>query len=581
MPEMYGTQYLCPEFDSDSDSSLDLTVEQDTMLERSKFEDINTTLSSSSVPEGSSHHTRGRNRRHFRVDRNFGRNFSPEESPPILRTVVRSPAEYIQAYISDELLQKLSTETQKKCLVETGTPCAATGISIRKFIGMNFIMAILKFPRISMYWSESTKIPMVANSMPRDNFYKIRKLLNAQDDDMVSSAMKKEDRLWQIRPFLNMIKFSFDNLPRPANVAVYEMMVPFSGRTTLRQYVPKMQKQQGLKIFVMATADGIVLDYEFYQGKDALIHAVERTGLDIAKYKNLSIGEAAILRFVKSVTVGTSFYFNQYFTTTRLLEILTAEGMGGTGTIKRNNIPKECRLESDRIMNDLPRGTAKIKVRDDGAYAIVVWKDNKPMYLASNQHGIEPADICRRWSKKKQRYLQVVRPNIIKQYSSYMRGVYLLDQLMSYYRSDARCCSFAVRTMLHMLDLTCINAWNEYRQDCRQCGRKSMDSMNFKLKIAESLITTDTTPVQSIDHQLPHASEGEHERPQQTLSGNPILDQVMTGPPHLPSVLSSHSSRRQCRRCKTRTRFSCTTCNVFLCISPLRNCFVLFHTPQA
>lgn len=574
IPELCSSQYLCPEFDSDSDSnsSLTLTTEQD--MKSDRRHDVSITPVSPCVTEGSAHNTRGRNRRFFRADTHFEQSFSPKETP-LPRTVVLTPSEYIQAYISDDLIQKLSIETQKNSL---GTSCIPTDICIRKFIGMSFIMAILKLPRINMYWSESTRIPMIANSVSRDNFINIRKLLKPQDN-MAPSALKKQDRFWQIRPFLNSMKSCFDVLPRPAHVTVYEMIVPFKGRTSLKMYVPKMQKQQGIKMFVLASADGIVLDFEFYQGRDELIHAVEKTGLDISRYKKLSIGEAAILRFVKSVAVGTSFYFSQYFTTTRLLEILTDEGMGATGTIKRNNIPNECRLEPDRTINKLPRGTAKIKVRYDGAYAVVVWKDNKPLYLVSNQHGIEPTDICQRWSKKSQRYLQVVRPNIIKQYSSHMKGVYLLDQLMSHYKSGFRSHSLAVRIMFHMLDLACVSAWNEYRQDCRQSCQKPMDSMNFKLKIGESLIKGADTQTQSNDHQLAQVSEVE-ERPHKKQRGNPIPDQMMMGAAHLPVVPPAHSARRQCRRCRTRTRFSCTACNEFLCINPSRNCFALFHISQ-
>lgn len=44
-----------------------------------------------------------------------------------------------------------------------------------------------------------------------------------------------------------------------------------------------------------------------------------RTGLDIASYENLlvSVGEVALLRFIKYGPLGTSFYIVRFFTTPR------------------------------------------------------------------------------------------------------------------------------------------------------------------------------------------------------------------------------------------------------------------------
>ncbi|XP_037794515.1 uncharacterized protein LOC119589928 isoform X2 [Penaeus monodon] len=48
---------------------------------------------------------------------------------------------------------------------------------------------------------------------------------------------------------------------------------------------------------------------------------------------------------------------------------------------------------------------------------------------------------------------------------------------------------------------------------------------------------------------------------------------------HMPQVLQRYAGRQRCRYpgCTQRTRFSCKTCKVFLCISADRECYSLFH----
>lgn len=89
-------------------------------------------------------------------------------------------------------------------------------------------------------------------------------------------------------------------MPRPACVAVDEIIVPFTGHSSPVQYVSRTPNPEGLKAFIIASSHGT-----------ELIQAVVRTGLDIANY------------------------FDRFFTTARLLELLADEGMGATGTVKR------------------------------------------------------------------------------------------------------------------------------------------------------------------------------------------------------------------------------------------------------
>ena len=64
------------------------------------------------------------------------------------------------------------------------------------------------------------------------------------------------DKLYKIRPIVNMLKESFISLKHEEIMCIDEQVVPFKGRSLLKQYNPQKPKKWGYKCYILASIDG-------------------------------------------------------------------------------------------------------------------------------------------------------------------------------------------------------------------------------------------------------------------------------------------------------------------------------------
>lgn len=139
--------------------------------------------------------------------------------------------------------------------------------------------------------------------MTRDRFFELRNFIHTN---------KGGDKLWKIRPILDKILQKCHSLPRSLHMSIDEQMVPFALRCYFRQYVSSKPNPLGLKNFMLAAKDGLVLDFEIYVGSNTVPQE------DIA---HLGLGAGIVKLLCGTIDGNCVLYTDRFFTSLRLANL--------------------------------------------------------------------------------------------------------------------------------------------------------------------------------------------------------------------------------------------------------------------
>ena len=191
-------------------------------------------------------------------------------------------------------------------------------------------------------------------------------------------------------------------------------------------------------------------------------------------------------------------------------------------------------------------------------------------------------DVVRRWSAKNREFVEVSRPEAIRVYNSKMGGVDQLDMFIALYPMNFRTRRWPTRVILHLLGLAICNCWVQYRKRARLLSapkRDIMDLLKFRENIAESLLKSESNSKRPVGRPS-LASLLNYEREEPLKKARPAVLPVDTvrydGFDHWPEPMELKSAQR-CKFCTGSSRTRCVKCNVYLCLSKDKNCFMYFH----
>ena len=127
-----------------------------------------------------------------------------------------------------------------------------TAAEIEAFLGFMILMGINRLPALRDYWrcDPAYHYGPIADRIPRDGFFEISRYLHFVDNsEILPPNHPNYDRIWKVRAIVNMVSETFlcNYNPHMQN-AVDEAMIPFKGRSSLKQYMPKKPVKRGFKV---------------------------------------------------------------------------------------------------------------------------------------------------------------------------------------------------------------------------------------------------------------------------------------------------------------------------------------------
>ena len=492
---------------------------------------------------------------------------------------LENPIDYFKAFFSDEMTELIAEQTNLysvQCDVAKGS-VGTSKTEIERLLSVFLKMCIVQMPRYSMYWEAETRYSPIANLISRDRFKKLKAFLHFNDNSQAPGKNSSSyDKLYKIRPLLQMLKKNCLAVPPEELNSVDEQIIPFKGKSSLRRYLPKKPKKWGFKIFSRNGESGFCYDFEVEGAPDP--HAENEMDPDDL------IGKSAgnvVLRMCSKLPKNQNYkvFFDNYFTFPELLNKLKQWGMCAVGTIRQDRL-RGCSdvLKSERELRKEGRGSFCGAVDLNTGITVVRWYDKKLVQLASNYAYTHPTDVVQRWSKKESKYVDVQRPQIVVTCNAGMGGVDLFDMFQALYRLHHKSQKGYMRFFFWALGTAVINAWCLYRRISKQQNvalAKQLDLLRFTCSVSQSLaeatIQRKGRGRPSID--LPSGSKDKLPRkaPDMAPQADIRTDATNHWPVHRPD-------RPRCIHCGEKTRIGCEKCRKGLCLTEKRNCFKDFHT---
>ncbi|CAF1602945.1 unnamed protein product [Adineta ricciae] len=242
-------------------------------------------------------------------------------------------------------------------------PANISDTEIRQFIGILIISGVYSFPQQRFYWMDSTRIQSIASVMSRDRFLSIKKCFHVVDNtNKPDQNDPNYDRAFKVRPLLNIVKENFRKIPKEENLCVDEQIIPFKGKSVMKQHMPNKPNRWGYKMFLLAGGEsGLCYDFVLYTGKS------NSTEYGFCTDITLTLCETV------PPMMNHKVYYDNYFTTIRLQVELKKLGIFSVGTVRANRLPDLTMKDEKQLKQEGLVATDYRITYVDGVELCVTW----------------------------------------------------------------------------------------------------------------------------------------------------------------------------------------------------------------
>ncbi|XP_077397628.1 heterogeneous nuclear ribonucleoprotein U-like protein 1 isoform X2 [Festucalex cinctus] len=501
------------------------------------------------------------------------------------------PADFLQLFITDELLQHIADATNR--FADTFFQADPSGLlrrqkmgwrpvsveELKLFFGLSFITGFVKKPTLPMYWSvyHLHTNPIFSQTMARNRYQNILRFLHFHTD-----APHATDRMHRVQQVLTYLVDRFKALYQPnKNICIHEGMLKWQGRLSFRVYNPQKPVKYGIKSYVLCDSEtGYCFNLQPYKGEACTVENIVFLLLD------------------RLTGHGYTLYLDNFYNSVDMCTRLVAAQTHVCGTLGNSEDPQ--------LVNEATRSSLAAEgrvARHNGDVMVVAWQDKRVVKMVTTCHKdtMRKVEVRRKGEKDE---AVVLKPECVVAYNTHMSGLGKLDQNTAYYPFMHRAANWPKKFIAYLFQLCMFNAHVIFK--ARNPG-KSLSLLDFTMAAADSWTTRpyveevkaaeveveveveveSPVPVRKrqrrVSSKVPRGAtfKGARRAPYKTdppgrLHG-PLYEHKLN---HLPPTKKKAIAQRKCRVClrkgeRRETSMWCETCSV-----PLHqgNCFILYHT---
>ncbi|CAF1094970.1 unnamed protein product [Rotaria sp. Silwood1] len=183
------------------------------------------------------------------------------------------PINYFYSMFGKESMLLLTDQSNLYSVqMNPNKPLCISQHEMEHFIVILIMTGVYSFPTPRFFWMNTTRVESIASVMSRDRFLQIKRNLHVVDNsNQLFINDPNFDRAHKVRPLLNIVKENFRKIPKEENLSADEQIIPFKGRSIMKQHMPLKPNRWGYKMFVLAGGEsGICYDFIFYTAEALL-----------------------------------------------------------------------------------------------------------------------------------------------------------------------------------------------------------------------------------------------------------------------------------------------------------------------
>ena len=478
-----------------------------------------------------------------------------------------SECQVFKLFITDELLELCVKETNRYATEYISSHTLSTHsrmhkwkktdvVEMQAFISILLLSGISKRSNFELYWSTDSLLDMrgFREIMPRDRFLILLQffhVVNNNDQPLRDDAAY--DKAFKIRPVIDYLVPKWQQYFGPdRELSVDESIIPFKGRTTLKQYMPDKPNKWGLKAWCLAdAASGYVYNWKLYLGKEK------------KRPQDMPVSEFVVRTLTEPILNKAHIvYMDNFFSSPKLFKFLEDNLTGACGTLRvsRTGVPSKIKRAEPKA--NQPPITAKV---DNTLY--LSWYDRRIVNLISTVHSDVMYKKKVRVKNNPEQIMLIDKPAAIQAYSRYMGGVDRADKAITYYMVHHRTCKWWKKVFFYLLEVSFCNAliiWRKVHE-----GKTNPEQ--FRLNIIHGMLH-------------------EYKKPSSRMVGRSIKGKDTSSRlidcshflgKNTKKTEKGKSSRPDCAVCSDRkkkrhqTKYECKKCKTAMCPVP---CFERWHT---